>query len=109
MSALVLPEPVAAYLKASTQNPDEVARCFTPQGILNENGQTYIGREAIKAWKAERSTLCTYAIVPFSVELNAGVHVVHCHVAGNFTGHHMVLKFLFRLERGLIARLDITT
>lgn len=108
MSALVLPEPIAAYLKAITQSTGDVARCFTLQGILNDNGQTHIGRAAINAWRAQCSKLWTYSIVPFSLELNVGVHAVHCHVAGNFAGFHKVLKFSFRLERGLIARLDIT-
>jgi hypothetical protein len=108
MSAFTLPDPIAAYLAADTQGPDDVARCFTPQGVVKDEGQTYIGREAIKAWKAESSTLYTYTTKPFSVELIDGIHVVYCHVAGSFPGSPIDLKFLFRLERGLIANLEIT-
>jgi len=108
MSALSLPEPIAAYLLADKQGPDDVARCFTPQGVVKDKGQTHIGREAIKAWKAHASTLYTYTTAPFTVEITDGVHVVCCHVAGSFPGSPIDIKFLFRLERGLIASLEIT-
>lgn len=108
MSALSIPDPIAAYLLADTQGPDDVARCFTPQGVVEDNGQTHIGREAIKVWKAHASTLYTCTTTPFSVEITDGVHVVCCHVAGSFPGSPIDLTFLFRLERGLIASLEIT-
>ena len=108
MSALTLPDPIAAYLAADTHGPDDVARCFSPQGVVKDMGQTHIGRAAIKAWKAESSTLYTYTTEPFSVELIDGVHVVCCHVAGSFSGSPIDLKLLFRLERGLISSLEIT-
>ena len=108
MSALSLPDPIAAYLVADTQGPDDVARCFTPQGVVTDEGHTHVGRAAIKAWKAATSTLYTYTTEPFSKELIDGVHVVRCHVAGTFPGSPIDLTLRFRLERGLIASLEIT-
>jgi hypothetical protein len=108
MSAITLPEPIAAYLAADTQGPDEVAPCFTAQGVVKDEGRTHIGREAIKAWKAKSSTLYTYTTEPFSAELIDGVHVVRCHVAGSFPGSPIDLTFRFNLERGLIASLEIS-
>lgn len=108
MSMPTLPEPIAAYFAADTHGPDEVARCFTPKGVVKDEGQTHTGREAIKAWKAESSTRYTYTSDPFSIELIDGVHGVWSHVAGSFPGSPIDLKFAFRLERGLIASLEIT-
>lgn len=108
MSALTLPDPIAAYFAADTRGPDDVARCFTAQGVVKDNGHTYTGREAIKAWKAESMTLYTYTNDPFSVELVDGVHVVYSHTAGTFAGSPIDMKLSFRLERGLIASLEIT-
>ncbi len=108
MSALTLPDPITAYFVADRRGPDDVTRCFTPQGVVKDMGQTHIGSEAIKAWKAESSTLYTYTTEPFSVELINGVHVLYCHVAGSFPGSPIDLKYFFRLERGLIASLEIT-
>ena len=108
MSALTLSNPIAAYLAADTQGPDDVARCFIPEGAVKDKGQTHIGREAIKAWKAESSALYIYTMEPSSLEIIDGVHVVYCHVAGNFPGSPIDLKLLFRLKRDLIASLEIS-
>jgi hypothetical protein len=108
MPALTLPDPIAAYLTADTRSPDEVARCFTPQGVVKDEGRTHPGREAIKAWKAESSTRYTYTTEPFSVEQIDGVHRLHCHVTDSFPGSPIDLRFFFRLERDLIASLEIT-
>jgi hypothetical protein len=108
MSALSLPDPIAAYFAADTQGPDNLARCFTPQGVVKDKNQTHTGRDAIKAWKVESSTLYTYTSDPLSVELVDGVHVVRSHTAGTFPGSPIELKLSFRLERGLIASLEIT-
>ncbi|MFK3797149.1 nuclear transport factor 2 family protein [Pseudomonas sp. NPDC088444] len=108
MSALTLPGPVAAYFAADMQGPEAVARCFTAQGVVKDKGQTHIGREAIKAWKAEAVTLYTCTNEPFLIEHEHGVHTVHSHVAGNFASSPIDLKFVFRLERGLVANLEIT-
>lgn len=108
MSALTLPDPIAAYFAVDTHGPDEVSRCFTPQGIVKDERKTYTGRSAIKAWKAGSSTLYTYTNDPFSMELVDGVHVVRSHTAGTFPGSPIDLTFAFRLERGLIASLEIT-
>lgn len=108
MSAITLPDPITAYLAADTQGPDDVARCFTLQAVVKDKGQTHVGRAAIKAWKAESSTLYTYTTEPFSTELIDRVHAVRCHVAGSFPGSPIDLTLRFGLERGLIASLEIT-
>lgn len=108
MSALTLPDPIAAYFAADTQGPDDVARCFTLRGVVKDKRETHTGRDAIKAWKAESSTLYTYTNEPFSVELVDGAHVVRSHTVGSFPGSPIDLKLIFRLERGLIANLEIT-
>jgi len=108
MSLLTFPDPIAAYFIADTRGPNEVAQCFTLQGIVKDKGETHTGRDAIKAWKAESSTLYTYTNDPFSLELIDGVHVVCSHTVGTFPGSPIDLKLRFRLERGLIASLEIT-
>lgn len=107
MSTPSLPEPIAAYFAADTQGPDEVARCFTPKGVVKDERKTHTGREAIKDWKAESSAKYTYTNDPFSVALVDGVHVVHSHTVGGFPGSPLDLELAFRLERGLIASLEI--
>ncbi|RXR07443.1 nuclear transport factor 2 family protein [Pseudoxanthomonas composti] len=108
MTALTLPEPIVAYFLADTQGPDELARCFTPQGSVRDKGQNHIGRDAIKAWKAETETLYTYTNDPFAMTLVDGKHVVRSHVAGSFPGSPIDMTLSFRLECGLVASLEIS-
>lgn len=51
MSPLNIPEPITAYYAADQQNPEALARCFTAQAIVKDEGRTYTGPEAIKAWE----------------------------------------------------------
>lgn len=108
MTTLILPEPIAAYFVADKQNAEAVARCFTAQAVVNDEGRTYVGLNAIKAWKAEASSKYTYTSVPFRLEQKDGRHLVISHLAGNFPGSPVDLRYDFRLERGLIESLEIS-
>ena len=49
---LDIPEPVAAYLAAEeTKDADALSRCFTEDGTVRDEGQDYVGRDAIRQWK----------------------------------------------------------
>jgi hypothetical protein len=109
MTTLVLPEPIAAYFAADPRNADAVARCFTTQAVVKDEGRTHIGLEAIKAWKAAASAAYAYTSEPIAMEQANGFHIVTSRVSGNFAGSPLDLRFRFRLERGLIASLEITT
>jgi len=108
MSTLTLPEPIAAYFVADTQGSDAVARCFTPQGVVTDKRETHVGREAIATWKSGTMRLYTYTNEPFSLETIDGFHVVRSHTEGDFAGSPIDMTLAFRLERGLIASLEIT-
>lgn len=108
MTTLNLPDPVAAYFAADRQGADAVARCFTMQGVVKDEGHTYIGPDAIKAWKLAASSAYAYTSEPVAVERQGGVCRVTSRVAGNFPGSPIELRYGFRLERGLIASLEIS-
>ena len=108
MSTLILPEPIAAYFTADQQTPLALARCFTAQAVVKDEGHTHTGLEAITAWKAAATTKYTYAAMPFALECEADTQVVRAHVVGTFPGSPVDLRYRFRLERGLIASLEIT-
>ena len=108
MSSLTLPAPIAAYFAADRQSPDHVAQCFTPEAEVRDNDDVITGRDAIRAWKKAADAKYTCTTEPFSVELIEGVHAVQAHVAGNFAGSPLDMKFFFRLERGLIGHMEVT-
>jgi len=53
MTDLKLPEPIAAYFNADRRDGEAVARCFTKQAVIKDEGQTHSGPAAIKAWQIE--------------------------------------------------------
>jgi len=108
MTALILPEPIAAYFAADKQNPEAVVRCFTAQAVVKDEGRFHVGLDAIRAWKVKASSEYTYTSEPFALEQKDGRHLVTSRVAGNFPGSPVDLRYDFRLERGLIASLEIT-
>ena len=108
MSTLILPDPIAAYFAADTRSADAIARCFTTQAVVKDEGRTYNGLEAIKAWKVASSARYTYKSEPLDVENKEGSCIVTSRVTGNFPGSPVDLRYRFRVERGLIASLEIT-
>jgi hypothetical protein len=102
-----LPEPIAAYFAAAKLDREAVARCFTTDAVVKDEGHTYSGLASITQWKAETSAKYTYTSQPFAVEQKGGTTIVTSRLAGNFPGSPIDLRFFFRLERGKIAFLEI--
>ena len=107
MNVLTLPEPIAAYF-AAEHNPEALTRCFTAQAVMKDDGHTYTGINAIQAFMAAASAKYRANSVPFALEGEDGVQVVRAKVAGNCPDSPIDLSYRFRLERGLIASLEIT-
>ena len=107
MNHLNLPEPIAAYFRADSKDPEAVARCFTAQAVVKDENRTHTGVDAIKAWKAAASAAYTYTSEPRALVSKDGVHIVTSRVAGDFPGSPVDLRYRFRLERGRIASLEI--
>ena len=104
---LNLPEPISAYFAADKGDADAVARCFTNDAVVTDEGRMHAGLAAIKRWKTETSAKYTYTCEPFSVQQADGRTVVSCHLEGNFPGGKADLRFFFKLDRGKIANLEI--
>jgi len=104
---LKLPEPVAAYFAADRLDGEAVARCFTRDAFVKDEGHTYNGRDAIKEWKTGTSRKYTYTCEPIHMEQKHDTTIVTCHLEGNFPGGKADLRFLFRMERGKIASLEV--
>jgi len=105
--SIILAEPIAAYFAAGNLDSEAAARCFTSDAVVKDEGRTHTGLASIKQWKAETATKYSYTCEPFHAEQKEGVHVVTCHLVGNFPGSPIDLRFLFQLKRGKIANLEI--
>lgn len=103
-----LPEPIAAYFEADRSGGDAVARCFTREGVVVDEGCTHAGAAAIEAWKTAASASFDYVAEPLAIEGKGGRYLVTVRVTGNFPGSPVDLRFAFTLERGKISSLEIT-
>jgi hypothetical protein len=102
-----LPEPIATYFATDRCDSEAIARCFTQDAVVNDEGHTYTGVMAIKQWRAASATKYTYTSEQFALERRDGMTIVTSRLTGNFPGSPVDLRFFFRLERGRIAFLEI--
>lgn len=102
-----LPEPIAAYFDADRQDAQAVARCFTENGLVLDEGKTHTGLAAIKAWKADSTSRYSYTATPRTLEKQGRGCIVTAIVAGSFPGSPVELRYAFTLERDKVAMLEI--
>lgn len=104
---LRLPPAVAAYFTADKANGEAVARCFTDDAVVKDEGHTYNGRAAIQQWKEDASARFTYTCDPLACQRQNENVVVTCRLVGNFPGSPVDLRFLFQLAEDKIASLEV--
>jgi SnoaL-like protein len=104
---ITLPKPIADYFAADMKDGAAIARCFTPDAVVIDEGRTYAGRSAIARWKAEASAKYNYASDPSAVAEHDDGIVVTARLSGNFPGSPVDLRFRFNLEGDAISRLEI--
>ena len=104
---LDLPGPIAAYFAADTEGGEAVARCFTEDAVVKDEGRTHRGRAAIRQWKEDASTRYQYTSEPLACEPRDGTVVVTSRLTGTFPGSPVNLRFFFVLEGDAIASLEV--
>lgn len=105
---LDLPKPIAAYFEADrSRDAEAVALCFAENAVVRDENRSHEGREAIRRWKADASTQFSYTVDPFRVATEGDRIVVAGHVAGNFPGSPVDLRYAFLLSGDEIAALEI--
>jgi hypothetical protein len=105
--SLNLPKPIAAYFTADKGDAEALSQCFTEKAVVEDEGHTYKGRAAIKAWKTDASTKYQYTSEPFSCEEKDGKTIVTSHLVGNFPGSPVDLRYFFELKDNRIMSLKI--
>jgi len=103
-----LPGPIAAYFTADQNDGDAVAQCFTENAAVIDERRTHTGRDAIRRWKTDAAATFSYTTDPFAISEEGGHILVKAHVAGDFPGSPVDLRYAFVLEGDRIARLEIT-
>ena len=107
MKDLSLPEPIQAYFEADRRDGHAVARCFTNDGTVKDEGKTHTGLAAIEAWRTAAAAQYSYVAEPFALEKKDRKYIVTSRVTGDFPGSPVDLQYGFTIERGKIASLEI--
>jgi hypothetical protein len=103
-----LPKPVAVYFAAEKAgDANALARCFTNDGVVRDEGGTFTGKAAIERWNADARAKYHHTVVPVGATESDGVIVVLARVAGDFPGSPVELKHMFTLDGEAIASLEI--
>lgn len=103
-----LPRAIAAYFEADrSTDAQAVAQCFAEGAVVKDEGHTYTGLDAIRQWKEDASKKYTYTVEPFAVADDDGRTAVTSHVAGDFPGSPIDLRYFFVLSDEKIAELEI--
>jgi hypothetical protein len=103
-----LPEIIEDFFASeNADNAERLAACFTPQATVRDEGRTYSGRAAIKAWMTEAKAKYHHTATPSGAEVREGRTIVTATVAGAFPGSPVQLAHAFRLQDGRIASLEI--
>jgi SnoaL-like domain len=105
---VTLPPAVANFLVADrAKDPDLVARCFTNDALVRDEGKDYRGFDAIKAWSQGAFTKYQYVIEPLDATVATDTVNLHARLTGSFPNSPVELDFSFRLANEKIARLEI--
>jgi hypothetical protein len=105
---LLLPEPIAKYFAAEMAGDSgALARCFTKDGVVRDEGGTYSGIAAIQQWNTEAKAKYHYTVEPLSVSGRDGDIVVMGRLAGDFPGSPIALEHVFRVAGNRVVSLEI--
>jgi ketosteroid isomerase-like protein len=104
-----LPEIVTNYLAAHRAHDVDVAiQSYAPDAVVIDDGNTYAGVEAIRAWLARSSTEYKYTIeITAATRFDETHFVATHHLTGNFPGGQVDLDYRFALSHGRIDHLTI--
>ena len=106
--ALKLPKPIAEYLAAvEEKNSNKLAECFAENAVVHDEGGTYRGRDAIKAWSEETQGKYKYTMDALDASVTGDTVRLRTKITGSFPGSPVELDYLFMLANDKIASLKI--
>jgi ketosteroid isomerase-like protein len=104
-----LPSPIQAYFDADrTGDGETLVRAFAPDAVVEDEGHSYAGHQAIGAWWRETKEKYRTVMEPLEISEEDDVTKVIARVTGHFPGSPAMIKFAFRLNGDQITKLEIT-
>lgn len=103
-----VPTPIAAYFSASNaKDPDAALASFAEAATVVDEGQTHVGKSAIRGWLLEVFAKYGVTATVSAITRQGDNYRVAALVAGNFPGSPATLHYDFTLGDEGIERLKI--
>ena len=103
-----LPSPIQAYFHADKCNDAEaLIHAFAPDAVVNDEGQSHAGHQAIDVWWRAAKAKYQHVIEPLAIDEKDDTTKVRAKVTGQFPGSPATLTFAFRLKGDRITGLEI--
>ncbi|MDT5246284.1 MAG: hypothetical protein QOD36_3660 [Mycobacterium sp.] len=104
-----LPKAINTYLTAhQARDIDTAVRYYTHDATVVDEGNTYRGLGQIRDWLQRSASEYTYTMeLTDAQQIDDDHYVATHHLAGNFPGVVVDLRFQFTLRDGRIAQLTI--
>ena len=107
---LPLPKPIELFMApANTHDVEALADCFAAHATVRDKGQgqTIKDLKPIRTRRLETRETCRLAVEPVAVTARDATTVVGTKLTGDFPGSLITLDFVFTLDGGKIATLEI--
>jgi hypothetical protein len=106
--SIPLPPPIDLYVKIENSGDvDALSECFASNATVRDEGHTYQGLAAIRAWKVETRKKYQHTVEPLASAEKDGKTIVTNRLTGNFPGSPIDLQFIFELDGNKIVSLEI--
>ena len=104
-----LPSPIQAYFDADRIETAKLSiRAFARDAVVEDEGHSYAGHQAIGAWWRETKEKYQTVMEPLEISEEDDVTKVIARVTGHFPGSPAMINFAFRLNGDQITSLEIT-
>ncbi|MBU9628397.1 nuclear transport factor 2 family protein [Burkholderia multivorans] len=103
-----LPRAIVSFFSHLATDSQAVARCFTEDAVVLDEGREHYGSAAIAAWNADVIAKYACTTEPVSSQTIGAQTTVTANVSGNFLGSPIRLRFRFTVAGDLIIRLEIS-
>jgi hypothetical protein len=107
--SLDLPEILHRYFEAQNAHDlDAMVACFEPDATVRDEGHTYIGADATRAWKKATSAKYRITARPIESRIEGNRTIVVVRVSGTFNGSPANLTYRFGFSAdGRIDALEV--
>ena len=106
--SLNAPKPITDYYEAKNRHDvDAMLAPFAAEAAVKDEGKTYVGHAAIRAWMEDTTHKYRVTVEPETIDEDGERLVVRALVSGNFPGSPARLTYWFTVRAGKIAGLEI--